>query len=55
VALALFKTGITTTTNNYPYDVRKDGQQFLIAIILNESATMPINVVLNWPARLTAR
>jgi hypothetical protein len=51
----LFKTGITTTTNNYPYDVRKDGQQFLIAIILNESATMPINVVLNWPARLTAR
>ena len=48
----LFKTGITTTTNNYPYDVRRDGQQFLIPVILNEWTTAPINVVLNWPARL---
>ena len=33
-------------------DVRRDGQQFLIATQLKQAATEPMSIILNWAAKL---
>ena len=45
----LFQTGITSTQNNHPYVVTRDGQRFLVPLI-NQSAASQMTVVLNWLA-----
>ena len=45
----LFRTGITSTRDNHPYVVSKDGARFLIPVLERAAAT-PITVTLNWPA-----
>lgn len=45
----LFGTGITSTRDNHPYVVSKDGARFLIPVIERVTPT-PITVTLNWPA-----
>jgi hypothetical protein len=35
-----------------PYDVRPDGQRFLIERALDERATLPMNICLNWLASM---
>ena len=45
----LFRTGITSTRDNHPYVVSKDGARFLIPVIERATPT-PITVTLNWPA-----
>ena len=37
------------------YDVTRDGQRFLINVPLEETASSPITVVVNWQAALGAR
>ena len=36
------------------YDVTPDGQRFLVNSLLDQSGTVPINIVVNWPARLNS-
>jgi Tol biopolymer transport system component len=45
----LFQTGITSTQNNHPYLVTKDGQRFLVPVI-DPSVSSQMTVVLNWRA-----
>jgi Tol biopolymer transport system component len=45
----LFQTGLTSTQNNHPYVVTKDGHRFLIPVT-NQSAASQMTVVLNWLA-----
>ena len=45
----LFQTGMTSTQNNNPYVVSRDGQRFLIPVP-DRSGTAPMTVVLNWAA-----
>jgi hypothetical protein len=48
----LFQTAIVKSGNFHPYAVAKDGQRFLIPIPREASGSMPITVILNWPAKL---
>ena len=34
------------------YDVRPDGQRFLILTQMKQAESVPMSVVLNWPAKL---
>ena len=52
VPRALFQTPIVTSANFHPYAVAKDGQRFLIPVPREAPGSMPITVVLNWPATL---
>jgi Tol biopolymer transport system component len=52
VPLPLFQTGLVSVANNHPYVVTRDGQRFLIPVVLNPPGATPITVVLNWPAKL---
>lgn len=45
----LFETGITSTENNHPYVVTRDGQRFLVPVT-DQSAAAQMIVVLNWLA-----
>jgi len=49
VPQSLFRTGITSTRDNHPYVVGKDGARFLIPVAERATPT-PITVTLNWPA-----
>ncbi len=40
------------TSEQVSYDIDKDGQKFLINTQLKQGETMPMSVVLNWPAKL---
>ena len=48
----LFQTAIVKSGNFHPYAVAKDGQRFLIPIPREAPGSMPITVILNWPAKL---
>jgi hypothetical protein len=50
---ALFQTRVTglSDVRNH-YAVSKDGQRFLVNTLVEESASTPITVVLNWTAEL---
>ena len=40
------------TSEQVSYDIDKDGQKFLINTQLKQGETLPMSVVLNWPAKL---
>jgi hypothetical protein len=48
---ALFQMRVDVTDRSC-YTVTKDGQRFLVNTLVEESASMPITVVLNWTADL---
>jgi hypothetical protein len=41
-----------STNDQFVYDVRRDGQQFLIATQLKQAESEPMSIILNWAARL---
>jgi eukaryotic-like serine/threonine-protein kinase len=48
----LFQTRLEPDTLQRQYDVTADGKRFLLAQPLEESASSPITVIVNWPALL---
>ena len=42
-----------STNDRFVYDVRRDGQRFLINTQVKNGETQPMSMVLNWPAKLT--
>ena len=52
VPQALFLSGITNTTSVRQYAVARDGQKFLIVTEQAQAATLPLTVVVNWPATI---
>jgi Tol biopolymer transport system component len=52
VPLALFPTPLLKTSDRHTYAVTKDGQRFLVRVPDQRQASVPITVVLNWPALL---
>jgi Tol biopolymer transport system component len=48
----LFQTRLEFDMVERQYDVSGDGQRFLLAQPLEESASVPITVIVNWPALL---
>jgi hypothetical protein len=48
----LFATGLGTGIHSQPYAVAGQGQRFLIPVAMDPPVAAPINVVLDWPARL---
>jgi hypothetical protein len=55
----LFKTRFTTfgagEGNRPVYVPTRDGQRFLINVVVEEMASSPVTVVLNWPAALATQ
>jgi serine/threonine protein kinase len=51
VALAA-RTRPTTRLDAYQYDVASDGQRFILNAFVDEPATQPITLLVNWPALL---
>jgi eukaryotic-like serine/threonine-protein kinase len=41
-----------STNDQFVYDVSRDGQRFLIITQVKQSETIPMSIVLNWPAKL---
>jgi Tol biopolymer transport system component len=52
VPKTLFQTRLEFDTVQRQYDVSADGKRFLLAQPLEESASVPITVIVNWPALL---
>jgi hypothetical protein len=50
--IPLFQTRLESDVIPQQYDVSADGQRFLLAQPLEESASVPITVIVNWPALL---
>jgi len=48
----LFQTRLEFDLNSRQFDVSADGKQFLFAQPLEEAASLPITVVVNWPELL---
>jgi hypothetical protein len=48
----LFQTRLESDVVQRQYDVPADGQRFLLAQPLEESASVPITVIVNWPELL---
>jgi hypothetical protein len=48
----LFQTRLEFDSLGKPYDVSADGKRFLLAQPLEESALVPITVIVNWPTLL---
>ena len=48
----LFQTRLEFDMVPRQYDVSADGQRFLLAHPLEESASVPITVIVNWPELL---
>jgi hypothetical protein len=48
----LFQTCLELDLFGRRYDVSADGKRFLLAQPLQESASVPITVIVNWPALL---
>jgi hypothetical protein len=48
----LFPTRLQFDSNFRQYDVSADGKRFLLAQPLEESASVPISVIVNWPVLL---
>jgi hypothetical protein len=48
----LFQTRLEFDSIQRRYDVSADGKRFLLAQPLEESASVPITVIVNWPALL---
>ena len=51
-ARALFDVRPGNTTSGYQYDVTADGQRFLVNTSVEQKASSPITVVINWTAGL---
>jgi Tol biopolymer transport system component len=51
----LFQTRLEFDSVGKPYDVSADGARFLLAQPLEESASVPITVIVNWPELLKKR
>ena len=49
---SLFRTGLTDPGTFHPYAVANGGNRFLIPVRREAPGSMPITVVLNWPATL---
>jgi hypothetical protein len=50
---SLFDTRAPSTINpRSAYDVSPDGQRFLVNTLVDEAASAPITLVVNWPALL---
>jgi len=49
---ALFVVRATSSVG-YPYDVAPDGQRFLVPMPQQDTATVPLSLVVNWPAALS--
>src|SRR5256885_5613748 len=41
-----------STNDQFVYDVRRDGQRFLILTQLKQADSEPMSIILNWPAKL---
>ncbi len=41
-----------STNDQFVYDVRRDGQRFLILTQLKQAESEPMSIILNWPAKL---
>jgi hypothetical protein len=52
VPKTLFQTRLELESAPRQYDVCADGQRFLPAQPLEESTSVPITVIVNWPALL---
>ena len=50
--IPLFQTRLESDVTPRQYDVSADGTRFLLAQPLEESASVPITVIVNWPALL---
>lgn len=50
VPRALFPTGLLKTNDRHPYAVTRDGQRFFLPVRDPRQSSVPITVVLNWPA-----
>ena len=50
-----FRTDLVNAGVNHPYVVSRNGQRFLIPVLLNPPGTTPITMVLNWTADLPRR
>jgi hypothetical protein len=48
----LFQTRLELDSFYRQYDVSADGKRFLLAQPLQESTSVPITVIVNWPALL---
>jgi hypothetical protein len=48
----LFQTRLELDLNQRQYDVSADGKRFLLAQPTEESTSVPITVIVNWPALL---
>ena len=48
----LFRTGLALGRNSRPFDVTKEGQQFLIPVSSQAAGLVPVTLVTNWTARL---
>jgi hypothetical protein len=48
--IPLFQTRLVFDLFPRQYDVSADGKRFLLAHPLEESASVPITVIVNWPA-----
>jgi hypothetical protein len=48
----LFQTRLELDVYPRQYDVSADGQRFLLAQPLEEGGSVPITVIVNWPALL---
>ena len=51
----LFRTGLGSTTDEFPYTVSHDGQRFLIPVPADPPGAAPISVVMDWTERLPRR
>ena len=51
-ARVLFDVRPGNPTSGYQYDVTSDGQRFLVNISVDQKASSPITVVINWTADL---
>jgi serine/threonine protein kinase/Tol biopolymer transport system component len=52
VPRSLFPTDLINVVVNHPYVAARNGQRFLIPVLLNPPGTTPITMVLNWTAEL---
>jgi len=48
----LFQADIKNRGDMWPYDVRADGQEFLINVLVEGKSAAPLTIVLNWNAAL---
>jgi eukaryotic-like serine/threonine-protein kinase len=52
VPAPLFEPRVGSISGDSPYDVAADGRRFLVNVLVEENAPVPVTVVLNWTADL---